>query len=94
MPRIELEIDRSSIVRIGRSGLQPHWVSESNCKWGRGRSLEPLLHRLERGKSVQEIAAFLDRELTEHFGASSPSSSLSFATKLEAWFSQHWPNRS
>ena len=52
----------------------------------------PVLRHLEARTPVHEIAAFLDREMAEHFGASGATGSVAFAAKAQAWYTECWPD--
>lgn len=70
-------------VYAGDDGGSPH-PGEYDCLvW-------PLLRRLHDGAGVEEIAGFLDRELTDHFGHAAGRGS-AFATSLLAWWAQAAP---
>lgn len=46
----------------------------------------PLLGRLQRGETPQEIASFLRDDLTNHFGLSRPGDPTGFAERLVSWW--------
>lgn len=62
----------------------PTWPrDEYDCLVG------PLLSGLERGMSAEAIAAFLARELPDHFGIDpEPSQPAAFAALVVAWFAE------
>jgi hypothetical protein len=51
----------------------------------------PILRHLEANNSVHEIAAFLDRQMVDHFGVSGVTGSQTFAAKVQAWYVERWP---
>lgn len=60
-------------------------TDEYDCLMG------PLLRRLQAEHSIEEIAAFLDREMIEHFGVPDVAGHLPFAAKAQAWYINRWP---
>jgi hypothetical protein len=70
---------------IGVMG-DPTWPrDEYDCMIG------PVLRLLERDASVDELQAYLGKELTEHFGLTSiPSSERRISETLKKWFLDNW----
>jgi hypothetical protein len=51
----------------------------------------PILRRLEERQNAAAIAAFLDSEFCDHFGAVARDSS-SFAVRAVSWYTERWPD--
>ncbi len=65
----------------------PEWPrDEYDCLVG------PVLRRLEAGDAVDAVAAFLEREVRDHFGLEPvPGAARAFAERAAAWYGERWP---
>ena len=51
----------------------------------------PVLRLLERDASIEELQAYLEKELTEHFGIGYVDADVQRVSKtLKSWFSDNW----
>jgi hypothetical protein len=52
--------------------------------------IDPLMHRLESGQMVPELAQFLEDNLRDHFGMHRVESLDDFAKRVRSWFDEKW----
>jgi hypothetical protein len=58
--------------------------TEYNCL------MDPLLRRLESGQSAEDLARFLEKRISDHFGLEGVRGIAEFCSKAKAWYDTHW----
>ena len=101
--------DDESLKRLSKQQSRKRWaeIRQLVCEWDPigvmddpkcprdeyDCLLSPLLRRLESGTPEEEIAAFLRREIEEHFGLDPKHYDFPLvAKKLHTWYSKNWPS--